>query len=762
MLRKNKKISERAFALAASTVMTAVSVTLAAAMLSARGQWQLYAAKSSEKIILETASYAEAQDFKNKVKTQVENLEGATVQLAGTLTSEDLFASSPFRRVNLRGGVARVVGGGKAPLMFKKVEQDGIAGATSQQLNESSEGQPPQSIIIPALWSPSSYADERKNPSALPLGKDDPFFEIDCRTSFAALSAYSPSRNSRSSGATKSGFGNVIVTQTRTFPISAFTSFDFNPQTEMTLKSPPIASAEAIDVGRIYSSGKVKISNTLPISASQIIAISGIESVTAATPVNPVPRVSEFEYEQEMDRIESEYESKKAEILADLADESDESDAALDDNDDNDDSDEERMKLKKIEAYSKIAKESNDKAKKINDLKSKLNMESRQQLFASRPESENLTSGDGSDHKTGDRNEGRKIILNDPSSKESGAEFSENPDAVDIPVADLTAKFKEERSKSLRGTLVTEDNGGTRLVRNNAVRDLSSLSSEMARHADCRLAFALSAPDPTTGRRHPVLASGGVKLRADTQKPINPEMKWLGEGESSGAPFYWVRGEDNAQGGMIVFDPSRLSFSPALGESSKTRPFSIYIDASNLINQPSANRWYMFVNAAQPTEGISIISPQPLYIAGSFKTQGGSVPSMIVSPDIIACGDLSMEKRLENQAPSTEIEATVVTRSPSSTTLFKKTSWNDTGMEKWYPTSPEFTKIVGSAVVWEKSQDSETSRVETLALAPRQEILNGQLTPALVPTVSEVRISGAAPTTKKVGFASSGNPAPGS
>lgn len=758
MLRKNSKISERAFALAAATVMTAVSVTLAAAMLSARGQWQLYAAKSSEKIILETASYAEAQDFKHKIKAQVENLEGATVQLAGTLTSEDLFASEPFRRVNLRGGVARIVGGGKAPLMFKKVEQDGIVGATSQQLNESSAGQTPQSIIIPALWSPSTYADERKNPSALPLGKDDPFFEIDCRTSFAALSAYSPSRSSRSSGATKSGFGNVIVTQTRTFPISAFTSFDFNPQTEMTLKSPPIDSSEAIDVGRIYSSGKVKISNILPISASQIIAISGIESVTTATPVNPVPRVSALEYEQEIDRIESEYESKKAEILANLADE------IADDGDspDYDDSSENRVKLKKLEAYAVISKKSHDKAKKINDLKNRLNMESRLGIFASNPGNANPPVGVGSDNKTGDRNAGRKIILNDPSSKGSGAEFSENPDAVDIPVVDLTAKFKEERSKSLRGTLVTEDNGGTRLVRNNAVRDLSSLSSEMARHADCRLALTLSAPDPTTGRRHPVFASGGVKLRADTQKPISSEMKWLGEGESSGAPFYWVRGEGNAQGGMIVFDPSRLSFSPALGESSKTRPFSIYIDASNLINQPPASRWYMFVNASQPTEGISIISPQPLYIAGSFKTQGGSVPSMIVSPDIIACRDLSMEKRLENQVPSTEIEATVVTRSPSSTTLFKKTSWNDTGMEKWYPTSPEFTKIVGSAVVWEESQDLEANRVETLAIAPRQEILNGQLTPALVPTVSEIRISGASPTTKKVGFVAPSNSAPGS
>lgn len=749
MIERKKRISSRAFALAATTMMTAVSVTLAAAMLSARGQWQLYAAKSSEKIILETASSAEAQDFKNTVKSKIESMEGVTVAQAGTLTSEDLFGSSPFRRVKLRGGVARIVGGQKAPLLYKAMEQDGIVGAASQQINASLSGQTNQSIIIPAIWASSNHSDERKNPSALPLGKDDPFYEIDCRTSFAALSAYSPSRSSRSSGSNKSGFGNVMVTQTRTFPISAFTSFDFNPQAEMTLESPQIANSEIADVGRIYSSGKVKFANTLPISASQIIAIGGIESIHPPPPENPTSMLSAQEYDEEVLKAENEFSSKKSEIMLALEEK-------INSEYGGNKSDKEAQ-LKTLEAYAEVSKKEYEKTKKINELRAQLSLAAREQIFATSPSSGTSSPNSSLDNRSGGRFDGRKVTISDPTSSESGTPFAEKSDSVSVPSTDLNARFKEERLKSLRGALVTEDNGGTRLVRNSAVRDLESLISELSKYADCRIGFSLSAPDPSTGLRHPVVYSGGVALRADTQKPLDPGGRLLGDGASSGAPFYWVRGEDNAPGGMLVFDPSRLSFSSALGSSSPTRPFSIVIDTSGLLDLPRDQQWHLFIAPSQSVEGLSIISKQPLNIAGNFLTQLGSIPSMLLSPDIVACKSLSAEKQIEESSPFTRIEATVITSAPSPITLLKKTSWSVSGSERMYPSSPEFSKIVGSSVVWGPSSDTSSLRVETLALAPSPEILTGKITPALVPAVAEVRISASSPTNKKVGFTSPGS-----
>lgn len=747
---RRRKFSQKAFALAASTMMTAVSVTLAAAMLTARSQWQLYAAKSSEKSILETASYAEAQDFKHRVKSQIENLSGSTVTAAGTLTSQDLFASNPFRRVTLRGGVARTTGGGKAPLLFKKMEQDGLVGASSQQVNASAPSS--QAIIIPAIWAPSNYADERKNPSALPLGKDDPFYEIDCRTSFAALSAYSPSRNPRATGATKTGFGNVIVTQTRTFPVSAFTSMDFNPQTEITLASPPLASAVAVDVGRIYAAGKVKIANTLPLTASQIIAVSGIESGLgggASNPTNPADpseddRIQLSKYLEELEEIEQDYLEEKAEKEGEYVKKLAEY---------NGDTTHPEVVKKRLEVNREIAKLDREKLEEINELKAKLDKDGRDQIFASSSGNPSNGTGAGDDHKSGGREKGRKVELADAKSS-ADVDFEETSGAVGVPVEDLNVKFKEERLKSLRGTLVTEDNGGSRLVRNNAIQDINSLSAEMNKYTDCRIKFEMSAPDPVSGLRHPVIASGGVRLRADTQKPLNPDMKWVGEGEESGAPFYWVRGPNNAPGGILVFDPSKLSFSGALGSSSKTKPFSIIIDSSSIYGQSPEARWYTFVQTSTPVEGISIISKDPLYIAGDFRTMQGSLPSMLVSPEIVACEPLSVQKRVESPVAYTEIEATVVTSAPSPTRLFKKATWTS-GAEASYPLSPEFSRIVGSSIVWQSSSDSESNRIETLATAPVAPILNGELAPALVPVVAEVRISASAPTTKKVGFVNS-------
>jgi hypothetical protein len=776
MIFKKNRMSNRAFALAASTMMTAVSVSLAAAMLTARGQWQLYAAKSSEKIILETAATAETQDFMNRVRLRLDNLEGSSAEEAGVLSSNELFSSNPFRRVKLRGGVARVVGGDQAPLLFREMEQDGLAGATSQQINSSSST-PAQAIIIPALWVPGNSNDPAKNPSRLPLGKDDPFYEINCRTSFAALSAYSPSRNPNSSASSKSGFGNVIVTQTRTFPVSAFTYFDFDPESELKIdvSRNPLSiggnssSPPSLDLGRIYTAGSVIVDTALPWSASQIVALGGVDSTIPALSENPgsETHLTEADYEAELSLLAQQEQQMVDQKLSEL-----ELKIQEEYNGDRNSSQAKIATMRASEELARIRYQTALAKKRLLSRKlitqaSPVAESSSAPILAPLSDEANATlmsessSIRHSPQGSGNRVFGRKINF------DLSKRFEESPDLVAVPSAGLGSTFKNERIKTLRGAVVTEDNGGTKLIRNNAINSLSSLVEETERFADCRVRFSLSPPDPLTGLRHPVVADDGIRLRADTQKPLIASSIWVGEGEESGAPFYWIRGENNSAGGLLVFDPSRLAFSPALGSSSKTKPFAIFLDTSALdLEQLRPAKWYFGVSSSSPTEGISIISPQRLYVFGNFITDGTydptalsrPLPSMIISPAIYATHPLSSFS--DNASPpslgtSTTIDATLITAAPNATKLLRKADWLESGREAYHPRSPQLVVVRGSSVAWDSSPLNQSQYIDTLAVVDdisSSRYLTAEVAPALVPVVAEVRVSASAPTNKKIGF----------
>jgi len=754
----------------------------------------MYASKSSEKMILETAALAETEDFKKRVHVELENLEGASSALAGSLTSQDLFSSNPFRRVKLRGGVARTTGGVRAPLLFKQMQQDGLVGATSQQVNDPSNAN--SSIIIPSLRAPARSADEKQNPSAVPLGKDDPFYEIDCRTSFAALSAYSPSRNSKSSGSIKSGFGNVIVTQSRTFPVSAFTWFDFDPDSETLIETPEIAKInDAFDLGRIYTAGRLKIDNSSPLAASQVVAIGGFDttaggegvhppSTDTSSPNTPEPTpsptppdggyISLEEYYEKVTLFRLEAAEKRKELKEELEEEIEE----------NGPDDEDVLELI-AEQSLKLAEISEELTKNLRETWDKLSPEDKAKYYGSSSASPSASASPSPspsptpqlkyqnnttvpvsspsivevEDESGGRAKNRKIAISDPDSAKN-KEFKEDDLEVEVPVDDLDAVFHKERRKTLRGTLVTMDNGGTKLIRNNYTKSMENLLLEMKKYADCSITFSLSAPDPITGLRSPTIATGGVKLRADTQKPLDPSMVWLGEGPSSGAPFYWIRNPNNGQGGKLVFDPSKLKFSSALSASeSKKRGFSIFIDPKSIQkSQLETSRWVFFTEASSDFEGLSVISADTINIAGDFESTADSIPSMIVASEVVATNPVSTEKYLKNPEVSamSTISATVITSAPNPAQLFRKTTWGSASPQKNYPVSPGLVRVLGSAVSW-GSQDEDPNRVKTIALAPKEEILSGVLAPTLVPVVAEVRVSASMPTTKKVGFLNSGS-----
>jgi hypothetical protein len=304
----------------------------------------------------------------------------------------------------------------------------------------------------------------------------------------------------------------------------------------------------------------------------------------------------------------------------------------------------------------------------------------------------------------------------------------------------LNQTWGKERLGTLRGTLVSEDNGGTELLRNSAVREIGSLIGEMSKYVDCSLKFTLSAPD-TLGRRHPVLAPGGIQLRPDTKKPLVVPSPWLRE-DSPAGPFYWVWDATNPYG-MLVFDPSKLTFSPEVGS---TRPFAIYIDATEL-----GENWPLFIKTSTPTQGISIVSKGPVYILDNFETVSteGAIPSMIVSPKVYATRtSLAGPTNLYSQ-----VEATVVSASRDPTGLFYAKTWAE-GSD-FYPSSPSAVLVRGSAVTWQSNQ--EMPGMATYATPPSTEqraaeTLSASVVPSLAPVVAEVRVSAGAPSAGKVRF----------
>jgi hypothetical protein len=780
-----KKKSPKAFALAATTAMTAISMTLAAVMLSARAQWQLYTSRSAEKNILEAAATAETQDFMHRVKRELESKEGSDPRQAGILAESELFLNDPFRRVELRGGVARTLTDGlpsdRAPLLYKKMSTSSLVSATATQTNMEDDPLTRKSIQLPSIWVPAdTSSDSSKNPAKLPLGKDDPFYNIQCRTSMAAIAAYSESRRSVGQGGVR-GFGNVVSVQTRTFPASAFTYLQFDPADEITL-SPPHAwhlnegssPSSAFDLGRIYTPGKVKIDSASTLLSSGIVALRGVEST--ASPVLPFlgedlqPPSDDEDMEEWLEELEDALESRINEANKEYEDELEEGEVG---------------KLKDEIAHSLAEKHGNnhtldriievyqanvvaDEIMVLNkDVREKLKAYSdkllpivrkredaiiaaQQAFIASKnqyyPQNPGAGSGGSSGNhdaksSSGNRAANRRIELVRSLSEKA----QENPEKVRASLDEMGDIWNKERVNSFRGTLVTSDNGGTSLVRNAATKTISGLIEEMSKYVDCSATFGLGPADPTTGWRNPIFMDGGLKLKVNTSKPTSASLSWLAEGDKGESVFYWERNEDGTSG-MLVFDPSRLKFSSSVDA---TRPFSIFIDATRV---PSA--WPLFVKTSGVAEGITIISKGPIHVIGDFNSappatatgdeEISNMPSMIVAPEVYACTTSASPS-----GATSKIQATVITRAKDSTSLFRKPEWAARSL--YYPPPSSSVRVEGSSIAWE-NDDSSTSWVHTSATPWSVGMLEAGSAPVLVPVVGEVRVSAGSPTTDRVMF----------
>jgi hypothetical protein len=766
--------------------MTAISMTLAAVMLNARSQWQLYASRSAEKNILEAASTAETQDFMHRVKKELESKGGSDPKQAGILSESELFLKDPFRRVELRGGVARTLVDGqpsdRSPLLYKKMNLSSLVSATAPQVNMIEDPTARNSIQLPSIWVPmdKSETDAAKNPAKLPLGKDDPFYDIYCRTSMAAIAAYSESRRPVGQGGVR-GFGNVVSVQTRTFPASAFTYLQFDSESEITLSPPSYSSLgstppQSFDLGRVYTPGKVKIDSTQTLQSSGIVALRGAEST--ASPILPF-----FGDEFEDPPDEAEKERWMASLIA-----------ARDEkiNEANEDYEEEYQdEVVELEAevlHSLTEKHGNQyvladviaayAASPTSPAITRLNKDVREKLEKHRRELNEITferdraisdanskfeaaksqyydppippsSGGGSSisiksSPSGGRNKNRKLEL----VRSSTEKAEEDPEKVRASLDKMGEIWNKERVNAFRGTLVTSDNGGTSLVRNAATKTISGLIAEMSKYVDCSVVFEMTVPEPVTRWQNPKFAAAGLKLKVNTLKPTVGSLSWLGEGEASGSVFYWKRNEDGVSG-MLVFDPSRMKFSAAVNA---TRPFSIYIDTSNI---PSS--WPLFVKTDGISEGITIISKNPVYLFGDFRSiqpspssAGDSVadlniPSMIVAPEVYACAAGADTSKL-----ATTVNATVITRAKDSTRLFRQPNWGNRSI--FYPPAAVSVRVEGGSVAWEGDASTEP-RIPTYATPPSSDLLAAAVAPALVPVVGEVRVSAGSPTTEKVIFA---------
>lgn len=776
----------RAFALVAATAMTAVSVTLAAAMLSSRTQWQVYASKSAEKAVLETAATAEAQDFMHRVHDKIKKLDGSDVEDAGKLPASELFASNPFRRVELRGGIGRTTSGA-APKLYKEIKEEGVVGTVSDQVNASSPGAEGKVIKIPALWVPADPAlaatAPEKNPSKVALGKDDPFYDVSCRSSYAAISAYSAPRKAffTSAGA-RDGFGNVVVSRTRTFPVSAFTAMQFDDETPISYTNLPArihgssVQFDELNVGRVYTMGKVNFA--APANALRVVALKGIESNFSQPP--PTYRGDDDDDKGKEDKGGEDHgsgddsSSSNTDPFALAQAENTRKLAEINGKENKEISEiwkektEEVEKCRaagKFEEADKKAKEYKDKEAEVRrnasedragedvryrsvlaDLNNAIKassskaqfssaVEKAAQMVSSSPNSNSIGSGERKSH--------RGVSLG----RYGKVKPEENSAAVVASLDNFGEVWNKERLDAFRGTLVTAANGGTELVRNSRIVNIGELIGEMSSHADCTVRFGMSPPDPVTGLTHPVIDSGGVKLRVDTKKPLDPSVAWYGEGEESGAPFYWVKNGDTVQGGLLVFDPSRLRFVAPTSGASNSRPFSIAIDCEVPLTSSATTPWYFFVKNSGAAEGVTIVTAQPMYVRGNFLTQGGGLPSLLVSPQIYACAD-AIDKTIRE----TTIEATVITEAYSPTELFSATQWqrfSPPAPQSLYPSSPPYVLLKGSSIAWGRKT---APSVTTYPLAVSEDIMAGDSAPALVPVVGEIRISATLAGTKQVSF----------
>lgn len=296
-----------------------------------------------------------------------------------------------------------------------------------------------------------------------------------------------------------------------------------------------------------------------------------------------------------------------------------------------------------------------------------------------------------------------------------------------LPASALSSVWPVERFNSLRGYVVTPDNGGVPLIQNGAVSTMSQLIAAQQPMADCSVTLTLSQSQPPTNGQppippRPIIAAGGLQISQSANKTLVPSNLSPSTNVSKNPPFLLVPNSGNAPGGKIVFDPSKLIFDPA-----SAAPYSLYIN--NLCDDLSAAGWTLCVSPSPGCPGISIVCPQAIYLEGNFITTGA--PSLLSSPRIYAC----LSSGGIGEQPMT-VTATVITAAPAPTSLFLSPSVSATA----HPPAPSYVSVIGSSIAWEAPQ-SPSGFIATYPQNGGQALLTGSAAPSLVPAVSDVRVS---------------------
>ncbi len=675
--------SRRGFTLVATTVMTAVSLLLAGAMLQARSQWRSYSSLMVERLVVDAAAEAEAQDFAHQVKRQLKQglSDIAPGDIVPTGIKEgEFFGRNPFRRVEIRGGISRTHAS-RPPRLFEEAEKvEKLGAAVGRQPNI---GNDDDSLRLPVLWSPKGQSGPGKaEPEPTVLGADDPFGDIYSRSSYAAVAAYSKPRRAFFSEGARVGFGNAVSIHARSFPVSSFTAMSFNPEIELKY---PMPASGVRDGGRVYTAGKAGIGvNNL---FTTITALGGLQPLGGGG-APPLATTST----------------------------SGESVSVSDDN----------------------------------------------------------TGGTGGG--IGNPSTGRPVVR-DPDTR--GVVFTRTPgsgqgpgEEIPLQAEDIAETFAAESRAGLRGLLVSEDNGGIELVRNHHAETIEDLIRVMGNYVDCEVSFTVVQRDEEKGVPHQTIAiaDGGLRLKVDTQKVVEPASLRVIDGGvknsleaatvSSGlwAPTdilgnpssaFFAQTSETGNGGKLYFNPDRLRFLGGAG--AKGKPFSVKI---NIPKSGPHSEWRLFVVTDQGLgevpgigagDGITIVAENPdIVFLGNFFTDPNSTPSLIVAPAVSAHGwrkgvgeaaAIGVEDR-----PSVDIHATVVTSGISPQECFSGR------------TLVGQVNVFGGVCIWEyrfrTTFAPSTVQVPTDS-SLKERLLAGDAVPVLCPVVSEVRVNGNAPFTRR-------------
>jgi hypothetical protein len=680
-------------------------------MLQARSQWRSYSNLMIEKLVVEAAAEAEAQDFAHRIKAEMRGsltdiAPGDTVPTG--VNKNQLFSSNPFRRVEIRGGVSRTASTGAAPLLFDPPSQaeqaEMVASDVGMQPNIGSND---ESLRLPVFWVPKGAGGAGETPPRqIQLGVDDPYGDIFSRSSYAAVSSYSKPRKAFFSEGARVGFGNAVSIHARTFPVSAFTAMSFDPSTEIAYYS------GAGDYGRVYSGGRVGIYSGG--AFERITALRGVGSGAQGLSGNSMRMASTS--------------SGSYEISDDPDDDPDDDRGGDPDDDRGEEPDDDR---------------GGDRPRK---------------------------------------GKGGGVVVVPGGGDKDDIEGGDDDDAV-VEEEDLEEVLEKGGRKELRGVVVGASNGAMELVRNQHVSTIEELATTMIPHIDCDIEFDVvqKLVGENTTRKTLGIKSGGLKLKVDPAKAVDTSSlrvidggdgtelspddlisgKWRRDvGDGAGGSAFYAETIPGTGTGKLYFNPCRLRFIG--GDSSRGKPFSIRV------SPPAGWRLYIVTERglgvdpqAAPGDGITIVSggrALGFELLGSFITSNTSTPSMLVGQNIAA----RPWPETATSSQSLVIGATVVTKGASPTACILGD-----------PSKVSLVTVRGGAIVWEEGAGTYLVTVPTAppkggvedpaAESYRIGLLSGSIAPSLVPVVSEVRINGNAPFTRRGAIAAKfpGTPRPG-